>query len=421
MPLIEVARTKTKPEALEALERWKAKHPDVVPLLQPADVLVDGMRGSSSLWYRIRVNLQHVPEAQRPAQEAARGRLRPVGRQGVEPAVSDLGPVDPGHAGEAAWLRRWRLRPDGDPITTASSTLMPVRTEDGEPAMLKLAHTEEEVARRRPARRARRARRRPRARARTARRCCSSAPPADRDLVRMAEGGEDDEATRIICDAADRIHAASAAVLGSDDPPELVDLPTWFRHLFAEADALGRFHRRGADVAAALLDDPRDPVVLHGDLHHGNVLDFGERGWLAIDPKGLLGEAAFDYCNLLCNPSHERALAPGRLERQFGVVVDGDRRRARRGSPTGSSRGAPCRRRGSPSTTTRGSRTPRPRSASGRWRSAALTGASAGEHHGRGCRPVAHELLAHGHARARRHPAPAAARGARRRRARTAR
>jgi bifunctional non-homologous end joining protein LigD len=70
MPLIEVARTKTKPEAMEALERWKAKHPTVVPLLEPADVLVDGMRGSSSLWYRIRVNLQHVPEPERPGQEA---------------------------------------------------------------------------------------------------------------------------------------------------------------------------------------------------------------------------------------------------------------------------------------------------------------------------------------------------------------
>lgn len=68
MPLIEIARTKTKPEALDALERWKSKHPEVVPMLEPADVLVDGMRGSSSLWYRIRVNLQHVPEAQRPEQ-----------------------------------------------------------------------------------------------------------------------------------------------------------------------------------------------------------------------------------------------------------------------------------------------------------------------------------------------------------------
>jgi bifunctional non-homologous end joining protein LigD len=68
MPLIEIARAKTKPEALEGLERWKSKHSGVVGHLEPADVLVDGMRGSSSLWYRIRVNLQHVPKAERPKQ-----------------------------------------------------------------------------------------------------------------------------------------------------------------------------------------------------------------------------------------------------------------------------------------------------------------------------------------------------------------
>ncbi|MGN6442704.1 MAG: non-homologous end-joining DNA ligase [Arthrobacter sp.] len=69
MPLIEVARTKTKPEALAALDEWKSRHAAVVRSLQPADVLVDGMRGSSSLWYRVRVNLQHVPDADRPVQE----------------------------------------------------------------------------------------------------------------------------------------------------------------------------------------------------------------------------------------------------------------------------------------------------------------------------------------------------------------
>ncbi|GGJ24002.1 non-homologous end-joining DNA ligase [Paenarthrobacter histidinolovorans] len=69
MPLIEVARTKTKPEALNALEQWKDLHRGVVPKLHPADVLIDGMRGSSSLWYRVRVNLQHVPEPERPRQE----------------------------------------------------------------------------------------------------------------------------------------------------------------------------------------------------------------------------------------------------------------------------------------------------------------------------------------------------------------
>jgi len=69
MPLVEVARARTRDEALAGLERWKARHADVVGHLEPVDVLVDPMRGRSSLWYRIRVNLQHVPEAQRPAQE----------------------------------------------------------------------------------------------------------------------------------------------------------------------------------------------------------------------------------------------------------------------------------------------------------------------------------------------------------------
>lgn len=69
MPLIEIARAKTKDEALVALETWKSRHPDVVAQLSPADILVDGMRGSSSLWYRIRINLQHVAEPDRPGQE----------------------------------------------------------------------------------------------------------------------------------------------------------------------------------------------------------------------------------------------------------------------------------------------------------------------------------------------------------------
>jgi DNA ligase D-like protein (predicted polymerase) len=69
MPLIEIARTKTKDEAMAALEVWRERYPSVAEKLEPADVLVDGMRGPSSIWYRIRINLQHVPEAQRPPQE----------------------------------------------------------------------------------------------------------------------------------------------------------------------------------------------------------------------------------------------------------------------------------------------------------------------------------------------------------------
>jgi bifunctional non-homologous end joining protein LigD len=69
LPVIEIARAETKDEALDGFERWKSRHADLVGQLRPADVLVDGMRGSSSLWYRVRVNLEHVPEDDRPEQE----------------------------------------------------------------------------------------------------------------------------------------------------------------------------------------------------------------------------------------------------------------------------------------------------------------------------------------------------------------
>ena len=70
MPLIEVARAATEAEAREGLERWKARHGDVWPLLGPTDVLVDAMRGRSTVWYRIRLNLRNVPEDRRPPQGA---------------------------------------------------------------------------------------------------------------------------------------------------------------------------------------------------------------------------------------------------------------------------------------------------------------------------------------------------------------
>lgn len=68
-PLIEVARTKTRDEAMQALDVWRSRHPKAAAALQPTDILVDGMRGPSSIWYRIRINLEHVPPPQRPAQQ----------------------------------------------------------------------------------------------------------------------------------------------------------------------------------------------------------------------------------------------------------------------------------------------------------------------------------------------------------------
>ena len=68
-PLIEIGRARRRNDALAGLERWKARHPEAAAHLAPADVLVDAMRGRSSTWTRVRVNLQHVPSRQRPRQE----------------------------------------------------------------------------------------------------------------------------------------------------------------------------------------------------------------------------------------------------------------------------------------------------------------------------------------------------------------
>jgi bifunctional non-homologous end joining protein LigD len=68
MPLITIAQSPDKAAAEAGLERWKQQHPEAAALLAPDDVLVDRMRGSAYVWYRIRINLRHVPETQRPTQ-----------------------------------------------------------------------------------------------------------------------------------------------------------------------------------------------------------------------------------------------------------------------------------------------------------------------------------------------------------------
>jgi hypothetical protein len=70
IPVIEISRAAKREDALAGLERWKARWPAAAAALEPADVLVDSMRGRSTTWTRVRVNLSHVPETERPAQEA---------------------------------------------------------------------------------------------------------------------------------------------------------------------------------------------------------------------------------------------------------------------------------------------------------------------------------------------------------------
>ncbi|WP_431279593.1 aminoglycoside phosphotransferase family protein [Leifsonia poae] len=222
----------------------------------------------------------------------------------------------------APWISRWALIPDGHAFATPSSVLQPVRFA-GREAFLKVATVDEESAGGRVmvwwA-------------GRGAATVLASEGDAlvieratgSRSLERLATASAegDDEATRILCRAGLRLHAVDDRPL----PAGVVGLDRWFRELFELAaehpEAREGFYARAAVVARELLEAPTGDVVLHGDLHHGNVLDFGVDGWLAIDPKHVVGDPGFDFANILCNPSAEVALTPGRFERQLAVISD---------------------------------------------------------------------------------------------------
>jgi DNA ligase D-like protein (predicted polymerase) len=84
-PLIEIARAARRDDALAGLERWKARHADAAAHLEPPDILVDAMRGRSTTWTRIRINLEHVPEGRRPEQEAPDPDYDPAVQWGARP------------------------------------------------------------------------------------------------------------------------------------------------------------------------------------------------------------------------------------------------------------------------------------------------------------------------------------------------
>jgi hypothetical protein len=105
IPVIEISRAASKDDALAGLERWRARWPVAAAALEPADVLVDSMRGRSTTWTRVRVNLTHVAEADRPPQEA----LDPD----YDPTVEWLGQDPPG-APERPVRKR---KPPAEPTT----------------------------------------------------------------------------------------------------------------------------------------------------------------------------------------------------------------------------------------------------------------------------------------------------------------
>ncbi|MBS1531134.1 MAG: 3'-kinase [Bacteroidetes bacterium] len=213
------------------------------------------------------------------------------------------------------YKKLWGLSDDGDPFTSYSGLLQPVLCE-GVECMIKIARREKDKQSNRlmawwngtgaaPVLRY----------DETA--ILMERATGELSLSEMAKNGRADEASLIICLAVARLHAHPGPY-----PEFLIPLDQKFGSLRIAARRVGGIFAQCLEIADQLLAEPQEIVALHGDIHHSNVLDFGEKGWLAIDPKGLTGERGFDYANIFCNPDKATAIAPGRLEKQVRVVSE---------------------------------------------------------------------------------------------------
>lgn len=214
------------------------------------------------------------------------------------------------------YIEQWELTQDGEPIITNTSYLLPV-TYQSTKAMLKIALVDEE-------------------RAGAALMVWWDGEGAarifqhdgdailmeraicNRSLMAMSNAGQDDEASKIICAVIATLHHKKMMNV----PATLVPLPTWFRALSVAAKSHGGIFVHASLIANELLQNQSEIVALHGDIHHQNILDSGTRGWFAIDPKGLLGDRAYDYANIFCNPDRGIATQPGRLSHQATIIAE---------------------------------------------------------------------------------------------------
>ncbi|AMV14861.1 aminoglycoside phosphotransferase family protein [Legionella pneumophila serogroup 1] len=213
-----------------------------------------------------------------------------------------------------SYLEQWTLIPDGRLIITPSSQLLPVKY-NNMPCMLKIALIEEEqiggevmvwwngqgAAK---------------VLLYDDKALLMERAQGENSLLEMVKQGKDDESSQIICSVVAKLHSVSHKPL----PRKIVPLGEWFRSLNKIQDQYGGLLKKAYLTSQQLLQNMQDVTVLHGDIHHQNILDFGSAGWLAIDPKGLLGDPYYDYANIFCNPDEEIATSLGRLERQAHLI-----------------------------------------------------------------------------------------------------
>jgi streptomycin 6-kinase len=220
------------------------------------------------------------------------------------------------------WIERWNLTVAGDRIVTHSSVLVPALRGE-HPVMLKLTQEPDErcgmavlawwrgqgtveVLEREPGV------------------LLMERPTGSDSLYDRALAGEDQFAIDILIQTARSLHSHQPP-----DPPRVPTLTQWFDDLLETSDTRPEVVE-GRRILDRLLSTEREKVMLHGDIHHRNVLQTTDGGWLAIDPKGIYGERTYDYLNIFRNPTTPIATDPARFDSrldQITRIAQLDRRR----------------------------------------------------------------------------------------------
>jgi len=120
------------------------------------------------------------------------------------------------------------------------------------------------------------------------------------DLENLVLSGNDKLVPEIICNTLNKIHITEVS-----SNKNIMNLKDSFKSLITRASGeldCPSYITRGYEIAMELLANPKDEVLLHGDIHHNNIMQRGSGEWVVIDPKGLWGEKAYDYANCFYNP-----------------------------------------------------------------------------------------------------------------------
>ena len=140
----------------------------------------------------------------------------------------------------------------------------------------------------------------------------------------LARSGLDALASNILCDVVEKLHASRA----TEPPPELIPLRQRFEALFVTNPAAwphpaADLITRAGEIATDLFARGMPSCPLHGDIHHDNILRSGD-DWVAIDPKGLTGDPAYDYANSFQNPERADALvlSAARVDRHLATITE---------------------------------------------------------------------------------------------------